>query len=135
MLTVLTQTPPFISSNRACEPGFTGIGALATFPSLPGRNDFVFVPALVLAGAPIGALPTSCRRLLGEGSAKTVLSKLLKEIADRAAGAAWSSATYPIAARSWWSLPAAKSLMYALGTMDLRRLRLGRSSKCGDASV
>jgi hypothetical protein len=92
MLTVLTQTPPFISGNRACEPGFAGVGALATFPNLPGRNDFVFVPALVLAGAPSGALPTSCRRLLGEGSAKTILSKLLKEIADRAAGAAWSSA-------------------------------------------
>jgi hypothetical protein len=60
--------------NRACEPGFTGVGALATFPNLPGRNDFVFVPALALAGAPIGAFPTSCRRLLGEGSAKTVLS-------------------------------------------------------------
>jgi hypothetical protein len=99
-------------------------------PSWP--NDFVFVPALVLAGAPIGALPTSCRRLFGEGSAQTVLSKLLKKIADRAAGTAWSSATYPIATRSWWSLPAAKSLMYALGTMDLRPLRLGRSSKCGD---
>jgi hypothetical protein len=53
MQTMLTQTPPFISGNRACEPGFTGVGALATFPNLPGRNDFVFVPALVLAGAPM----------------------------------------------------------------------------------
>jgi hypothetical protein len=41
---------PFISDNRTCEPAFAGVGALATFPNLPGRNDFSFVPALVLAG-------------------------------------------------------------------------------------
>jgi hypothetical protein len=62
MLTVLTQTPPFISGNRACEPGCTGVGALATIPQPPRSKRLVFVPALVLAGAPIGALPTSCRR-------------------------------------------------------------------------
>jgi hypothetical protein len=101
MLTALTQTAPFVSDNCACEPGCTGVGALATIPQPPRSKRLVFVPALVLAGAPIGALPTSCRRLLGEGTAKTVLSKLLfKEIADRAAGAAWSSAMSRAAHRS-----------------------------------
>jgi hypothetical protein len=100
MLTVLTQTPPFVSGNCACEPGCTGVGALGTIPQPPRPKRLVFVPVLVLAGAPIGALPTSCRRLLGEGFAKTVLSKLLKEIADRAAGAAWSSAMSRAAHRS-----------------------------------
>jgi hypothetical protein len=77
MLTVLTQTPPFVSGNCACEPGVHRRWS-AHYDSPTSRpKRLVFVPALVLVGAPIGALPTSCRRLLGEGSAKTVLSKLL----------------------------------------------------------
>jgi hypothetical protein len=99
--------PPFVSGNCACEPGCTGVGALATIPQPPRPKRLVFVPALVLAGAPIGALPTSCRRFRRPGLCEDLLSKLLKAITHRAAStksrAALRSAVPTVAVLRWQS--------------------------------
>jgi hypothetical protein len=131
MLTVLTQTPPFISGNRACEPGFTGVGArsaialssfdgtifaepgslrserpLATFPNLPGRNDFVFVPALAGALAvrrrrPSRSLsPYGHFRRTGVGQDRPIEDATSARRPPRAVGAAWSSTMSRAALRS-----------------------------------
>jgi hypothetical protein len=109
----VTQTPPFFSGNCACEPGCTGVGALATIPQPPRPKRLVFVPALVLAGALIGALPTSCRRFRRPGLCEDLLSKLLKAITHRAAStmsrAALRSAVPTVAVLRWRNpLPSCK---------------------------
>jgi hypothetical protein len=58
------------------------IEALASFLNLPGRNDFVLIVAWLLAALRSGG-PYPLLAISGEqGSAKTVLSKLLKALLD-----------------------------------------------------
>jgi hypothetical protein len=58
------------------------IEALASFLNLPCRNDFVLIIAWLLAALRFGG-PYPLLAISGEqGSAKTVLSKLLKSLVD-----------------------------------------------------
>src|SRR5712672_554767 len=58
------------------------IGALASFFNLPNRNDFVLIVAWLLAALRSGG-PYPLLAISGEqGSAKTVLSKILKALID-----------------------------------------------------
>jgi hypothetical protein len=62
--------------------GGGSIEELASFLNLPGRNDFVLVVAWLLATLRAGG-PYPTLAISGEqGSAKTVLSKLLKDLVD-----------------------------------------------------
>jgi hypothetical protein len=63
------------------EPGGS-IEALSSFPNLPSRNDFVLIVTWLLAALRSGG-PYPLLAISGEqGSAKTVLSKLLKALID-----------------------------------------------------
>jgi hypothetical protein len=62
--------------------GGGSIEELASFLNLPSRNDFVLVVAWLLATLRVGG-PYPALAISGEqGSAKTVLSKLLKDLVD-----------------------------------------------------
>src|SRR5712672_837 len=81
------------------------IGALASFFNLPNRNDFVLIVAWLLAALRSGG-PYPLLAISGEqGSAKTILSKLLKALIDPNAAPVRSLSREAAASRYGGSIP------------------------------